>query len=369
MSAHQTTIPIILLYCSVGSGHRVAAEAIAENLAECVPARVLVRDAFDFRRTAVDGATLARSFTGLTGPVYDLGWNSKLSGTIARDWYSLTSTATYAPLDRWLVRENPAAVVCTHAIAANVAQSIRRHHDLDFPLICVPTDFGLHTVWPFDETDLFCVASETLVEVLAQRGVPEDKVAVTGIPLRKEFIPLPEKTRGKRRLRVLALLGAGSPEPYRQVREIVAAALPELAAMDALDLTLICGRDEDYVRALQRYASDSIDVRGYVDDIATTLAQSDVVVCKAGGLICAECLCAGTPPLLTGRTYGQERANKEVLTRTGVALSARGADEVVQAIRALIEDPYRLEGLRARGARLCHKDAAQQVAERVLQLI
>lgn len=79
---------ILVVHASVGSGHRSAANAIAEALEEAGEAaraagndnslearsEVRVLDILDFGRIVFDGDKTASMFTGWTRPFYDLTW-------------------------------------------------------------------------------------------------------------------------------------------------------------------------------------------------------------------------------------------------------------------------------------------------------
>ena len=43
---------------------------------------------------------------------------------------------------------------------------------IDYPVICVPTDYEVEGFWPHKDTDLFCVANEFMAETLRPRKVP-----------------------------------------------------------------------------------------------------------------------------------------------------------------------------------------------------
>src|SRR5690625_5346084 len=51
------------------------------------------------------------------------------------------------------------------------------------PLIGVITDYGVHGVWVRDTTDYYCVAHPETARQLQARGVPDERIVVTGIPL------------------------------------------------------------------------------------------------------------------------------------------------------------------------------------------
>ena len=78
---------VTIVHASVGSGHKAAANAIAQafdlirgtnGIPEDVEIEVL--DILNFGRIKFDGNKTAASFTGATRPIYDLTWRYTLTG-------------------------------------------------------------------------------------------------------------------------------------------------------------------------------------------------------------------------------------------------------------------------------------------------
>ena len=180
---------ILVVHASVGSGHRSAANAIAEALEEAGEAaraagddnslearsEVRVLDILDFGRIVFDGDKTASMFTGWTRPFYDLTWRYTLTGRLLWGGGTIWARLMYPKFTEYVRRLRPAAIVATHITAANVAVSARMITGQSFPIVCVPTDYEAEGLWPHLHTDLFCVANESMAETLRPRRVPEDQ--------------------------------------------------------------------------------------------------------------------------------------------------------------------------------------------------
>ena len=178
---------ILVVHASVGSGHRSAANAIAEALEEAGEAaraagddnslearsEVRVLDILDFGRIVFDGDKTASMFTGWTRPFYDLTWRYTLTGRLLWGGGTIWARLMYPKFTEYVRRLRPAAIVATHITAANVAVSARMITGQSFPIVCVPTDYEAEGLWPHLHTDLFCVANESMAETLRPRRVPE----------------------------------------------------------------------------------------------------------------------------------------------------------------------------------------------------
>lgn len=405
---------VIVMHASVGSGHRSAALAIAQafellrdeaaarrasgaadgsggaaggdnNAASTLPLipedyEVEVLDVLDWGRIKFDGDHAASLFTGATRPIYDLTWRYTLTGRLLWAGGSVWSRIMFPAFTEHVRKTRPLAVVCTHITAANVAVGARMLSGVEFPIISVPTDYETEGLWPHRGTDVFCVANESMAETLRARKLPEERIRITGIPTREDFRrPYDQRETRERwglpqdKTVALALAGAHLPRPYVHFREALDKLLPYVQRFKDLHLVIIAGRDENYARHLRQAVDDlglsNVTILDYVEDMAALMAASDLVICKSGGLVVTECLCAQVPMILLGRAYGQEKVNVRMLTALGAAMHVTTARELLDALRHIEKNPESIRSMLINGSFLRHPDAARDVAHATFEAI
>ena len=98
-------------------------------------------------------------------------------------------------------------------------------------------------------------------------------------------------------------------------------------------------------------------------------AAADVVVSKPGGLTTSEVLARGAAMVVVNPIPGQESRNSDYLLEQGAAIKANNIATLGHKLQALLEDPARLERIRANVARIARPRAAYDVAERALALV
>lgn len=382
---HAPLNKIVVMHASVGSGHKVAAEAIAasvEHLSEAVKERipsfsaeveVHLFDILDFGRIKFDGDKTASMFTGPTRPIYDLTWRYWLTGRLIWGGGTVWSHLMFPKFTQWVRENKPTVVICTHITAANVAVGARMITKQNYSIICVPTDYEIEGMWPHRYTDIFCVATESMAETLRARKVEEERILVTGLPARAEFRVDYDKEAVRKSWNIpedkklaLVLAGATLPRPYVRFRVLLEKALPELAQIENLHLLFMVGRDSDYANQLRevfdKHGVANAGIVGYTEDVAKLMAASDFAICKPGGLTVTECICTETPMLLAGQAYGQEKANVRLLTSLGAAQHAETARELVVATRYLCDKGSgALEAMSAVESYLRKPDAALEI--------
>ncbi len=389
ISQDQTTRPVVfVVHASVGSGHRSAANAIAQAFKMLrddtslggsddvvIPndLDVEVIDILDYGRINFNGDRTASIFTGVTRPIYDLTWRYVLTGKYLWGGGSAWSTIMFPRFVEYTRRKRPIAVICTHITAANVVVGARMTTGLDFPIICVPTDYEVEGLWPHSYTDLFCVANESMAETLRARKVPDQHIRVTGIPTRLAFrtqydrnVIRDELGLPRDRYVILAMAGAHLPRPYIHFREVIDQLIPLMHTFQNMHLVVLAGTDKSYAYRARQLVKDNqisnVTVFDYIENVAPLMAASDLALCKSGGLTVTECLCAGVPMILMGKAYGQEKANVRMLTATGAALHVTTLRELVSTLRHIETHPESTRALLLNASFLRRPNAAIDIA-------
>ena len=378
---------ITIMHASVGSGHKAAAQAIAQAVEALrgthgVPADVHidVLDILDFGRVHFDGNKTAASFTGATRPIYDISWRYTLTGRILWGGGSSWSRIMFPSFNDYVLKNRPLAIIATHITAANVAVGARMITGVEYPLVCVPTDYEIEGWWPHLETDLFCVATEFMAETLRPRKVEESRIAITGIPIRQGFSHEQDTHALRDKLgvptnktMVLVMAGASLPQPYVRFRAAIEQTIPYLRGFDDMHFVFLPGKDANYAGHLQRVFSamklENVSVLDYVDDMPALMHAANLAILKSGGLTVTECLCARLPMILLGKSYGQEKANTTMLTAWGASMHVTTPRELIMTLRHLHDNPASLQALIINGNALRRPRAAQDIVERTMKLV
>ncbi|MCF2620856.1 UDP-N-acetylglucosamine--LPS N-acetylglucosamine transferase [Collinsella tanakaei] len=380
--------PIItIMHASVGSGHKAAANAVAQAVDRLrgthgVPADVELEviDILDFGRIKFDGNKTAAAFTGATRPIYDITWRYTLTGRLLWGGGTGWSRVMFPAFNEYIVNKRPIAIIATHITAANVAVGARMITGIEYPIVCIPTDYEIEGWWPHKETDLFCVATEFMAETLRPRHVKESSICITGIPVRGGFDdPIDHDEECERfglpkdKLLVLVMAGASLPQPYVRFRAAIEQTLPFLRGLEQMHFVFLPGRDKEYADRLNKIFDamklENVTVLDYVEDMATLMRICDVAILKSGGLTVTECLCARLPMILLGKSYGQEKANTTMLTGFGASMHATTARELIMVLRHLHDNPAALKALLVNAEGLRHPDAADIIVDKTMGLV
>ena len=233
-------------------------------------------------------------------------------------------------LDAEIERLAPDVILCTHFLPAELLsrQKARRAGALP-PLWVQVTDFDVHALWVHPHVDRYCVANEEVAFRLADRGVPREKISVTGIPVMPQFSAPLDRADVCARARaapdkftVLMMAGGagvGSLDDARGAR--VAAAGPSADSSRSPGATRNCC---SACRRSPRQHPGKLFPLGFTTTVERVMTAADLVVTKPGGLSVSECLAKQRPMLLVSPIPGPGRAQRGLSTRVRRRHQGRG---------------------------------------------
>jgi processive 1,2-diacylglycerol beta-glucosyltransferase len=369
------TLWVLILSARFGGGHKSTDEAISNWWTLHVPhAEVRVLDYYDEFVSPV--VTQAASI-GYTQSVrlFPLGY---------RIFYEVTRNLPEdSPAQQWLnglgkegleeyLAANPADVIIgVHPTPCGALSELRREGKLDVPVVTVITDYVVHSQWIHRGTDLYLVGSDTVAAGLVEREVPEERIRVTGIPVKVNtgLLAQRELLREKWGLRpglptVLVMTGAQGMmrRPWRLFHTI---------ASRPVQGFFLCGRDRALMARLKLWSEryPNFRIMPFVRVVPELMCVSDILISKAGGLTVSEAMAMELPMIIFHPIPGQECANRDYLVESGGAISAESTRELGAALDRLCAQPQVLDNMRAAIRRIRRPDAAEHSGREVLRLL
>jgi processive 1,2-diacylglycerol beta-glucosyltransferase len=367
---------LLVLSVSAGAGHLRAADAVVKAAESAQP---------PLRATHIDLLSLvSKDFRKLYGEQY-----IKLVEKVPQLW-SYLYTKTDKPsrdslvgklkraaeklntrkLDAEIEKLAPDAILCTHFLPAELLSRqrarVQKNKNVRYPPLWVQvTDFDVHALWVHPHVDRYCVANDEVAFRLADRGVPREKISVTGIPVMPQFSAPLERAACARELgyspdKFTVLMMAGGAG-VGSLDELAARLLP---LPDDLQLVALAGRNADLLKRLQALAKQHpgrLFPIGFTTTVERVMTTADLVVTKPGGLSVSECLAKQRPMLLVSPIPGQEERNADYLLEAGAALKAVDGATLAFKLQGLLADRPKLAAMGAAAARIARPGAAAEV--------
>jgi processive 1,2-diacylglycerol beta-glucosyltransferase len=364
---------VLILTASYGSGHNRVAHALATAFRNggAIPRvvdhfRDLVHPAFD-RLTRSLYCLVLRHAPLLWGAAYWLGDRLPVHSPLLLGMNRLGVRKLGALLDA----SPPDLVVSVHPTPAGAFSELRARGRVRVPHATVFTDFVAHTQWIYPEVDWYCVPADEISHDLIARGVPRERVVVTGIPVDREFAEPLDRTGARQSLGIapgipVVLAMAGTQGGLGGLAEVCRTLIEIPHPYQALVVTGTDGHLAGRLRQLTRGIEGRIRVYPYVETIRHFMAAADLLVTKAGGVTLAEALAAELPLVCFGSLQGQELRNERFAATAGIALVARGREELKNSLALTLTDPLLLRKLKERIRVVRRAAAASSVAELLL---
>lgn len=354
---------ILILTADAGFGHRSAANAIQEGLVELYGDKVIaeVVNALDeptapnfLRESQSDYDRWVRNVPELYQLGYEASDNPVPTSILERSLVILLLETMRNLLDQY----TPDIVVTTYpAYTMPMITAIRRKH-CRIPFYTVVTDLStIHRLW-FDRRVSGCLVPNSLVAELAMsQAVDSSKITITGIPVSPK-ISLEKRPKNKIRKElgwlpdIPTILAVGSKRVDRL--------LDTLNVINHfgsnVQLAVVAGKDEVVYKELSQVEWHiPAYVYDFIENMPLLMKASDLLVCKAGGLIITEALACGLPMMLIEVIPGQETGNAEYVTAYGAADIAQSPIEVLETLDHLIKDDQALLKKRSENAALLGK--------------
>jgi processive 1,2-diacylglycerol beta-glucosyltransferase len=368
---------VLFLSASVGVGHLSAANAVAAALHRIEPgARTPVVDSYKYAALVVsrivsDGyLQMVKTIPQMYRYIYNRAERAREVGPL-RTWAHQFTASNLRPL---ILREQPDAVVCTHAFPCGAMAEYKRSFADAPPVVGIVTDFAVHGFWIHDNVDGYVVATDAIRNVLTARGVTAESISVSGIPVRRDFArsgesrdALRERLDLPRDRRVVLLMGGGlGIAPLERMMRALESIPVPLAAV------VVTGRNKRTQRRVMMAAEGvSYPVRalGFVDNVYDYMHAADALVTKPGGLTTAEALVAQIPTVLCKPLPGQEERNARILVEAGAAIRNRRLEELPKGLETVLTDVGKRERMIAAARRLARPNAAGAAAAMITRLV
>jgi 1,2-diacylglycerol 3-beta-galactosyltransferase len=365
---------ILVLTADAGFGHRSAANAVTSALNERYgdSCDVLILNPLEDRRTPfflrdsqADYDRLVRNMPEL----YRFGYDASDAVVPAAIVEQALIVLLFEVMRDIIRTHHPDAILTTYPLYQAPLRGVMTVIRYSTPLLVSITDLAtVHRLWFSPSVDLSLVPTTLVRDLALHYGLAPEQVQVTGIPVSPEVVLEQRRPQEIRQSLgwnpdMLTVLAVGS----RRVDRLIDTLNVFNHFGQPVQVVVVAGKDEHLFNELNSMEWHvPVKIYEYVQNVPTLMKASDLIVCKAGGLVVTEALACGKPMMIIDAIPGQETGNADYVVQNGAGDLARSTMEVVEVISHLLMNGGQLLNQRAENARILGRpNAAYDVADAV----
>lgn len=370
---------ILIFYASYGGGHLSAAKSIEEYLkTQFQDLNIELIDCVKYTNKSFEKVTttaykeMAKKAPWVWGKMY----SDAQKGPLAHISTKANSFMAIKLLK--LLRElQPDVIISTHPFGSQMCAYLKRKEKINCKLATILTDFKSHDQWIIgaDNTDFFFVSNENMKQELISKNIAENKIYITGIPIRKEFLINYDKKEILRNLnfsenkKTILLFGGGAFGLGKNMTLKVLACLAknfkntQVIAISGKNGTM---KKNFFKIILENDRTNNIKIFEYTNEIAKLMSISDIIVTKPGGLTTTESLVLNIPMVLINPIPGQEEENAKFLEKNGVAKWLKNTDNIEGTFNLLLNDSDILGKMKSNTKLIAKPNSTQDICNIIL---
>ena len=338
---------ILILYTSIGLGHKSIAENIGFYL-EQAGFTVELHDAQKIEEGVLTrwGAKLYGILIGQFPFIWSWLYNTKCFIALTLPLRIKVAGYNYKNILEVINNFKPDAVISTHNTPSAVLAYLKKENLYTGKFGITFSDFHLHRYWLFGQCDFYLANIEEQKQEMISLGIPAEKITVCGMTLKpiiingfefvsdfakassdapsvsiesKEAEEIKNKIRKKFEIdpgAKVILMASGS-----QGTGIDQSLIYKLLEKPKTKIIVVCGKNKELFEDLsQKLAGSNAIILGYYSPMQELYSVADIFITKPGGLSMAEAFEYKMPIMISHLLPGQEEWNYEYLMQNNLVM-------------------------------------------------
>ena len=385
---------ILIFYASYGGGHLNAAKSINDYIVSNYPNYdVELIDCMKYVNKTIEKLTtaayreMAKKAPWAWGKIYSDSQKGPLAHLSSR-----SNKIMAIKLLRLLREKQPDVIISTHPFGSQMCSYLKRKNKITAKIATIMTDFSPHDQWLVGHkfTDYFFVANDKMKNYLISKGITENKISVTGIPISNRFLKTYNKKEildtynlSEDKFTVLFFGGGEFGLGKTKTAEIFESFVQE-SLKEKIQIIAIAGKNPkmkaSFKEIVSKYSinttttttTDTTDITNnvkileFTNQVPELMSISDLVVTKPGGLTTSESLASHLPMLIINPIPGQEEENAEFLEDKGIAIWLRKNDDSKLIIENLLADNQKLNLMKENTKLLARPHSTETICKMIL---
>ncbi|MCI8336312.1 MAG: UDP-diphospho-muramoylpentapeptide beta-N-acetylglucosaminyltransferase [Peptococcaceae bacterium] len=327
---------ILILTGRFGMGHYSVAKTLVQEIEKNMPeACIETQDIFTYT-TPFIAKTVYSAYTLLMNKgskIYNFFYKKIETGK--KPNIGSSPISFYLPyllgLDSLIKKNQPDLIISTLPFCSQLVSEYKEKYHSNIPLFTCITDISSHVEWITPETNTYLVASQMTKQELISQGIPEERIIITGIPVREQFKqPIIKSHSAEKHL---LIMGGGLGLLPKQDRFY-----QQLSSLPGVHTTIITGNNLALYNRLYNRFPD-LEVIGFTDQVYRYMQEADLIITKPGGITLFETIHSELPILAFTPFLAQEQENAAFIRHYQIGRIMQSApNNCIEEIAAALYD-------------------------------
>jgi processive 1,2-diacylglycerol beta-glucosyltransferase len=324
---------ILILTASFGMGHKSVSNALKEQIeAEYKHVKVNIADVLEIVNPKIKKVSskiyseLTESYPSIYNKLYDV--KAKNKNNIIDN---MLSSLYYNRFYEYMETEKPKVIISTFPLCSCIVAKVKEEYDDDVILITVITDVVDSWEWIYEGTNKYLVPTEEIKDRLIAKGVNEENILVTGIPVKKEFLDKKICFSTDKKNTILVVLSG--------IDSVSKKLLKKLDEYTEYKIKIVTGRNEKLYGKLSDMEYSNLEIYGYVNNLDEMMDESVFIVTKPGGVTVFEAINKEVPLIVLNSIIGQEIGNIEFIKKNKIGIVINDLDDLLYILDYNINNP------------------------------
>ncbi|GMQ63210.1 MGDG synthase family glycosyltransferase [Vallitalea maricola] len=338
----QTNCDILILTADFGSGHKSVSNAIKSYINDVDSSvNIEIVDMYKIIRPKL--YKYIYKFFGILikygTTIYNFDYYKKNNNDKFGKLHSCYKSSSKR-LARYLEDVQPSIIISTFPTCSAYVTKHKKDKNVSIPLITCITDIVKGAEWLHKGNDMYLVATDTVKKSIVKRGISEESVITTGIPIRREFLEdknLPELRQQysiSQKDFVVLMMGGGLGLIPKEV-----SFYKWIAAHKRIKLYIITGNNKELYNKISKYNEyGNINILKYTHKVADIMAVTDLLITKPGGITLFEAIASNLPFIIYKPVLGQELENCRYIEEKELGYVVQSEKELIDKISLVMND-------------------------------
>ncbi len=316
-----------------GHGHKSIAESLSEKIGINSNTKIHVVDGF-----ALGGKLLlniGKSYGPITrysAQLWKMIWHLSALNSFFVDKF--IETMIKENFIRLLDEVKPDIILSIHPNFNGSVINILEKQNSKIPFVTLIADLvNIYPLWADNRADFIVSPTEEAKQKCIEFGVPEERIVVSGFPVRERFHRQANTFTKKSKLSFLLMSGGEGVGNMNAIAENL------LNHFDC-QVKIIAGRNEklksDLESSLKDRFGDRVEIFGFVKNIQDFMFEADIAITRGSPNVMFEAVAANLPIIITGALPGQEKDNPLFAEKHHLAVSCKDIKNIQETIESLL---------------------------------